>query len=32
MMGLGMLAVQAVSLAILMLGTGFVLDRKLNLE
>ena len=32
MMGLGMLAVQAVSLAILMLGTGFVLDRKLNSE
>lgn len=32
MTGLGMLAVQAVSLAILMFGTGYVLDRKLNLE
>lgn len=32
MMGFGMMAVQAVSLVILMLGTGYVLDRKLNLE
>lgn len=32
MMGLGMLAVQAVSMIILMIGTGYVLDRKLNLE
>ena len=32
MAGLGMLAVQAVSLVLLMFGTGYVLDRKLNLE
>lgn len=32
MVGLGMLAVQVVSMIILMIGTGYVLDRKLNLE
>lgn len=31
-LGLGILGVQAVSLAVLMAGTGYVLDRRLNLE
>lgn len=31
-LGLGLLAMQAVSLALLMGGTGYVLERRLNLE